>query len=98
MTLLVKCAFCDRRFLLDPGELETWYSRCECGASGFVLDENELLVHGFCGAGFSVQEVTTTFGTRILLADPISIFVDSLGNKFFVCWCRPIDDPAVVIC
>jgi hypothetical protein len=98
MTLLVKCAFCDRRFLLDPEELDTWFSQCECGANGFVLDENELLVNGFGGVGFTVREITTTFGTRILLADPISIFVDGLGNKLFACWCKPADDPAVVIC
>jgi hypothetical protein len=98
MTLLIKCAFCDKRFLLDMEELDTWFSGCECGASGFILDENELLVHGFGGVGFTVQEVTTTFGTHVLLADPIPIFVDGLGNKFFACWCKPIEDPIVVIC
>jgi hypothetical protein len=98
MTLLVKCAFCDKRFLLDMEELDFWFSRCECGANGFVLDENELSTNGFGGAGFTVKEVTTTFGRRILLADPISIFVDGLGNIFFACWCKAIDEPAVVIC
>ena len=97
MTLIVKCAFCDRRFLVNAEELESWFSLCRCGARGFVLDEVELAVHGFGGAGFTAREVTTVFGTRILLADPIPIFVDDQGNKLYVCWCRQMDDSSVVI-
>jgi hypothetical protein len=98
MFLVARCAFCDRRHLLEIEELDIWFTRCSCGANGFVMDEVELSKDGFGRVGFTVQEVITSFGSRILLSDPIPIFVDGLGNKFFVCWCKPMEEPLVVIC
>jgi hypothetical protein len=98
MFLVARCTFCEKRHLLEIDELDIWYTLCSCGANGFVMDEVELTANRFEGVGFTVQEVATSSGLRILLSDPIPIFVDRLGNKFFVCWCKPMEESLVVIC
>jgi len=88
--LVSKCAFCERRHLLEIDELNTWFARCVCGSIGFVQDEAELHENGFEGVGFTAREVTTSFGSCILLADPVPVFVDGLWRRIFVCWYRPL--------
>jgi hypothetical protein len=85
-SLVARCAFCGKRHLVDIEGLDVWFAQCECGAAGFVQDDRELYESGHLGVGFTVQEVTTIHGVHILLSDPLPVYVDGLGCRWYVCW------------
>jgi hypothetical protein len=58
-----------------------------CGARGVVLDDFELDETVHEGVGFTVHEITTAYGACVYLADPLPVFVDALGCRWYVCWC-----------
>ncbi len=89
--MVVKCAFCLARHVIDLDGIETWFVSCGCGASGFIEDDQDLMENGHGGPGFTVKESSTMDGRPVLLSDPLAVFVDEWARRWHVSWYLPID-------
>lgn len=86
-SVVVKCAFCTRRYAITLEGIDVWFVRCDCGARGFTQNDHELIENRHTDRpGFTAKESATRDGERILLADPIAVFVDEWARRWYVSW------------
>ncbi|HOJ12955.1 MAG TPA: hypothetical protein PLS81_01455 [Deltaproteobacteria bacterium] len=87
--LVVRCAFCTRRYLVEIEGIDAWWASCPCGAHGFAEDDGGLGVDADSRPGFTVKEVSSGLWGEALLSDPAVVYVDEWARRWYVFWVLP---------
>lgn len=86
VSLVVICAFCGRRHVINDEDPEIWSVVCPCGAHGFAEHEGEIEILESQEKGGIPGEFLATCTKGVLLFDTAPVYIDELYRKWYMCW------------